>query len=427
MNKKIVILMGRGIEGCGITRSVSEFKKFYGDNVKVFATSDNEWIREGNENYGFNKFLGADWAQCQSVVDECNKADFVITYSLPAKDKHPVECQDNFVRMLKEIRPKKTMIHCDHSNHAMHNNANITEIMQTVDLIMSHSLEGEVGKWKAKNDITTPMTTMGVGFNYDAARAKWWKPIEEQDPFRVRWIGRTALWKGPNLLIQFHEEMLREHGYITVLEGMEASIQSPLILFHDGYEKKEPKDVTQRFRGPKAGRIFTYGEETKGKGAYLYPPYVNAECMERLSLGAFGVDLYKLAPEKYGNNIENCHAEPIAVGTVPVFHRHFGDHIVHRVTGDPVSQAKNSGTVWLDGWIDVGKPDVKTDWESTRDLMLKLSNDDVMRDEWREMAFEFWKAHSDTQYVITDIVDKIGRDWAKEEKPKSVDLENFFG
>ncbi len=426
MNKKIVILMGRGIEGCGITRSVFEFKKFYGDNVKVFATSDNEWIREGSENYGFEKFLGADWEQCKPVVEACNQADYTITYSLPAKDKHSVECQNNFLRILKEVKSKRIMIHCDHSNHAMHNNANLTEIMQTVDLIMSHSLFGEVGKWKEKNGITTPLTTMGVGFNYDATRAKYWKPIEEQNPFRIRWIGRTALWKGPNLMIAFHEEMLREHGYITVLEGMEASIQSPLILYHDGYDKKNPKDVTQRFRGPKAGRIFNYGEEVAGKGAYLYPPYDNRECMERLSLGAFGADLYKLAPEKYGNNIENCHAEPIAVGTVPIFHTHFGKHIIHRVTGDPAFESKNSGTVWLDGWIDTGKPDVKTDWETSRDLMLKLSNDSVMREEWREMSFEFWKAHSDTQFVVTDIVNKIGQDWPKEEKTEIFSIESFF-
>ena len=418
--------MGRGIEGCGITRSVFEFKKFYGDNVRVYATSDNEWIREGTEDYGFEKFLGSDWSQCQTVVDACNAADYTITYSLPAKDKHSEECQNNFLKMLRSITSKKTMIHCDHSNHAMHNNANLTEIMESVDLIMSHSMHGEVGKWREKNGITTPMTTMGVGFNYDDTRRKYWKPIDVQNPKRVRWIGRTALWKGPNLMIDFHQEMLREHEYITVLEGMEASIQSPLILFHDGYVKKDPKDVTQRFRGPKAGRIFSYGEEIPGNGAYLYPPYDNRECMERLSLGAFGADLYKLAPEKYGNNIENCHAEPVAVGTVPIFHRHFGDHVVHRVTGDPCTQSKDSGTVWLDGWIDTNKDPVRTGYEDTRDLMLKLSNDPVMRDEWREMAFEFWKSHSDTKYVVTDIVDKIGREWARDEKPETLDVSSFF-
>lgn len=427
MNKKILILMGRGIEGCGITRSVSEFKKFYGDDVQVWATSDFDWIREGDEQYGFNKFLGADWVQCQAVVELADKADHVITYSLPSKDKHPKECQDNFLKMLKTIKTHKTMIHCDHSNHAMHNNANLTEIMQAVDLMMAHSLEGEVGKWKIKNGITTPLTTMGVGFNYDLARTKWWKPIELQDSYRVRWIGRTALWKGPNLMIDFHQEMLRPHGYITVLEGMEASIQSPLILFKDGYDKQVPKDVTQRFRGPKAGRIFTYGEEVPGNGAYLYPPYTNADAMERLSLGAFGADLYKLAPEKYGNNIENCHAEPVATGTVPIFHKHFGDHVIHRVTGDPASHSKDSGTVWLDGWIDVGKEDNRKGYEEARDLLLSLSADPVKRNEWREMSFEFWKAHSDTSVVVTDIIDKIGRDWKKEEKIEPSSIESFFG
>jgi hypothetical protein len=37
--------------------------------------------------------------------------------------------------------------------------------------------------------------------------------------------------------------------------------------------------------------------------------------------------------------------------------------------------------------------------------MIKLKNDPSMRDDWREMAFEFWKQHSDAGPVVNEIVD----------------------
>lgn len=410
---KIYILMGRGVEGCGVTRSVNEFRNYY-KNMKVIATSDRDWARAGNDDYGFSEFSAMTWEECQKVVDEVNSnADYIIIYSVPSV-KHPVECQDNFVKLVKAINVKKGMVHCDHSYKALHDNANLEEILKNVDLVMHHSETGVLKKFMDKVGIKTPFTTMGVGFNYDLSRAKYWKPIEQQDSKRIRWIGRTAIWKGPNLLIDFHEKELRSRDYITVLEGLEASMQSVLILFEDGFTKKVKKDVIQRFRGKKVEREFTYGEETPGNPAYLYPPYINAECMERLSLGAFGSDLYFLAAEKYGNNIENCHAEPVAVGTVPIFHKHFGDNVIHRVTGDSCTASTTSGTIWLDS----------SNYVETRELIEKLSKDLVMRDEWREMAFEFWKQHSDTQVIYDELVDKV-KNFKQEVQVSGLDT--FFG
>src|SRR5205085_1034377 len=166
----------------------------------------------------------------------------------------------------------------------------------------------------------------------------------------------------------------------------------------------QPREVINKFRIRSEfneAKDFTHGEEVHGAPAYCYPQYVNAECMERMSLSAFGSDLYHLQPEQYGNNIENCHAECIAAGTVPIFHKHFGDHVVHSVTGDPCTHAASSGTVWLD----------RDNFGAAGELVRKLANDPVMRDEWREMAFEFWKAHSDSKVVVNDINNKINKDW----------------
>jgi hypothetical protein len=116
--------------------------------------------------------------------------------------------------------------------------------------------------------------------------------------------------------------------------------------------------------------------------------------MERLSLSAFSSDLYHLNSDMYGKNIENCHAECVATGAVPIFHKHFGDNIVHRVTGDPLSSSSKSGTVWLDD----------DNMEQAAQLVFKLSSDSAMRDDYREMAFEFYKQHANSKDTVNDML-----------------------
>jgi hypothetical protein len=41
------------------------------------------------------------------------------------------------------------------------------------------------------------------------------------------------------------------------------------------------------------------------------------------------------------------------------------------------------------------------------DVLDKLSKDKGMRNEWREMAYEFYKSHQDSQYTFAEMMDKI--------------------
>ena len=408
---KVAIILGRGVEGCGVTRCAIEFQRAH-PGTKIFATLDKKWGRRNGMDFECDEFIAADWSQCERVIKEVNENfDLFIVHSIPSKD-HPVECADNFVKILEEVKIKKAMIHVDHSVKSLHNNARLEDICNRVEVIMTHSDTGVFAKWLKKIRNTTRFTTMGLGFNYDATRAQYWKPIELQDSKKLRWIGRSARWKGPAIMLDFHQEELRSSGFCTILEGLEASIAYSTVLYYDDHEKQKPRDVINKFRvRPEfnENNKFTHGEEIYGGPAYCYPQYVNVDCMERLSLSAFGSDLYHLNPEQYGDNIENCHAECIATGTVPIFHKHFGDNIIHKVTGDPCTKSNKSGTIWLD----------RDNFASAGELVKKLSADPILRDEWREMAFEFWKQHSDSKIIVADILSKI-------EKDERSTLDSFF-
>jgi hypothetical protein len=395
---KVAIVLGRGTEGCGVTQCAIQMQKV--TNADILSAKDKKWGRAKGLDIRQEEFMmGTEWAQYAQKINE--NYDLCIIYSVPSKS-HPQDCQDNFVSFLKAINIRKAFINVDHKAASIARNANLKEVCENVDVIMTHSLANDFSKFMTKNKIETPLTKMSLGFDYDGHRAEHWRPIEFQQHNLVRWIGRTAMWKGPNLMIDFHQDALMENGFITVLEGLEASIQYPLVLYRDNAAEK-PQDrrkVMNYFRPEKEYNEvkFTsdlYGKEEVGNGAYLYPQYINSEAMFRLSLSAFGSDLYYLKAETYGNNIENCHAECVASGTVPLFHKHFCDNVIHKVQGDPISQCKDSGTIGVD----------YTNFEECKDLMIQLMKDPMMRDDWREMSFEFWKQHSDAGPVVNEIID----------------------
>lgn len=394
---KIVIVLGRGTEGCGVTQCAIQMQKV--TDADILSVNDKKWGRAKGLDVRQEEFSMNDW---QTYAEKINRDyDLCVIYSIPSKS-HPQECQDNFVPFLKAITTRKAFINVDHKAASIARNANLKEVCENVDVIMTHSLQNDFSKFMKKNNILTPLKKMGLGFGFDEHRAKYWKPIDEQQSNVVRWIGRTAMWKGPSLMIDFHQDALMMSGFITILEGLEASIQYPLVLYRDNKEENptDRREVMNYFRPEKKFNEvkFTpdlYGKEDLNKGAYLYPQYVNSEAMERLSRSAFGSDLYHLKAETYGDNIENCHAECVASGTVPIFHKHFCDNVVHRKQGKPISECENSGTIGLD----------YSNFEECRELMMKLKNDNGMRDEWREMAFEFWKEHADGDMVVREIID----------------------
>ena len=411
---KTIILLGRGTEGCGVTQCAIQMQKVTG--AKILSANDKKWGRaKGLEIDQLEMSVGQEWELMANVI---NQYDLCIVYSVPSKS-HPQDCQDNFPKLLDAINIRKAFINVDHKAASIARNANLVEVCKKMDVIMTHSLENDFSKFMKKNKIMVPLKKMALGFDYDGHRAKYWLPIEETYEDYVRWIGRTAMWKGPALMIDYHQDALMDANFITVLEGLEASIQYPLVLYRDNKEEKptDRRKVVNYFRPEKQHgetekfREDMYGTEEAGQGAYLYPQYTNHDCMQRMAKSGFGADLYHLKAETYGNNIENCHAEIIACGAIPIFHKHFCDNVIHKVQDKPVSLCKDTGTIGLD----------YTNFNQCRDLMIDLRSNPSMRDEWREMAFEFWKQHSDGKDVVNEIIELAT---SNESQPQG--LEEFF-
>lgn len=406
---KIGIILGRGVEGVGVTKNVVEFQKLY-PQTKIYATIDKLWPRMNSMKFDVNYFSASDWdskpknnkkfnkiLNVIETIDEINQLDCCIVYSVPSK-KHPEPCIEHFTKMLDLIKVRKSMVQVDHSIHSITRNANLIEICNKLDVLLCHSTSNPFSKWVSKNKIKTPLTNMGVGVNFTK---EYWKPIEEQNSKVIRWVGRTAMWKGPDLMIDLHNGYFKQNSFITILEGLEASIQYSLILYKKPETFEDRREVVNYFRPEKdkddtVGRLPDYGNETINSGAYLYPGYTHSEMIERMSLSGFGSDLMHFKENIYGNNIEYCHSDCFISGVIPLFHKHFCDNVIHKKIGDPVSKCKNTGTLGIDF----------SNADEICNMMIKLSNDNILRDEWRNMMYDFWKDHCDAKTVYADIIEK---------------------
>ena len=205
-----IVLLGRGTEGCGVTQCAIQLQKVTG--ATILSANDKKWGRaKGLDIVQTEMSIGKEYVEMAELI---NKNDLCIIYSVPSKG-HPEDCQDNFLKLLDAITVRKAFINVDHKSASIARNANLVDVCNKMDVIMTHSMENDFCRFMKKNNIKTPITKMGLGFDYDGHRAKWWKPIEQQQEEMVRWIGRTAMWKGPALMIDYHEYELMPNGFIT--------------------------------------------------------------------------------------------------------------------------------------------------------------------------------------------------------------------
>lgn len=396
---KVAIIMGRGIEGCGVTKFTVEQTKWLSKNgydFTVYSSKDKSWTRKNAHdvsNVVQLKFAKAD--QMQTLIDGCNASDVVIINSLPSLS-HSDECVAQFKRALNEITKPIVLVQHDHSSLSIKRNAAIAESIQRANVIFAHSDTNDFAKLVKETtgesgltsffEETEPKKVLNFqpGMDFDTVRAKYWKPIEETEGDMHKWIGRTTSWKGYVQMFKFHNEFLRPNNHITTFEGIEKSPAyiafRELSEFH-GMIDKDITTVPLAYDQP----------------AYVFGPYVNDAMLQRMATCAFGYQLSVLDARFIQRSIEYTHCEVACVGVVPVFRKTYGERCTHRKFGDKLINCKDTGTIWLDD----------NDMQPAFDLVNKLSRDAVMRDEYRNMAFEFYKLHQDASYTFAEMMDLI--------------------
>ena len=396
---KVAIIMGRGIEGCGVTKFTVEQTKWLGKNghdFAVFSSKDKSWTRKNAHdvsNVVQLKFAKPE--EMNKLIEGCNKADVVIINSLPSLS-HPEAAIEQFKRALNEIQKPIVLIQHDHSALSIKRNAAIEESVKRANIIFGHSGTNDFAKYVKEvtgggglagffgDDDSKTILNFQPGLDFDAVRSKFWLDIGQTKPHMHKWIGRTTSWKGYVQMFKFHNEFLRPGGYITTFEGIE---KSPAYL--------DFRNLSE-FHGMIDKDINTVNLE-KDQPAYVFGPFINDQMLYRMSACGFGYQLSILDERFIERSIEYTHCEVVCAGVVPVFRKSYGERCTHRRFGDKLINCKDNGTIWLDD----------NNMQPAYDLVTQLTKDAGMRDEYREMAFEFYKQHQDSQYTFGEMMKQI--------------------
>lgn len=387
---KYCIILGRGIEGCGVTKFTIEMCKWLESNnheYVVFAAKDKKWSR--NDSHDINKhnikhFKFEDDHNLAQMKHWANDCDYVIINSLPAKNFKPAVIE-NFDKLLTAITKPIIVLQHDHAINSIRRNACIESSAMAAKLILTHSVNNPYSKLVKELGYTGVLDNFQPGFDFAENKKKYWKSLDTKRYHEHRWIGRSTSWKGLIPFLEFHIAHLKPANKLSMCQGIDSNIYWGALRQSNKYPMNDCLNTKVKI------------EQKAGEDVYIYGGYVNDEMLKAAADSGFCYQLSLLKPEFIQSSIEYTHCELASIGTIPVFRKAFGERCTHTKYGIPLTQIENSGTIWFD--------DERL--YDTFDTIQSLSNDPVKYDEWRNMAYECYYQHQDSQYAFSNIFKKI--------------------
>lgn len=386
--QKIAIMMGRSIEGCGVTRYALEMQAWYkanGYQCDIYASSDKQWGRKDAQE---NEIIEFDNDEVETLAKKIDSTYDVVYYqSLPSKSHSEEYQQAFFEHMVQGIKnPVKLAFQNDHKLQSLSRNYKIWETMAEMDGAYTHALTSFFAKKMKELNPKVELIKMGVGFDFESLK-QYWKPIDSQIR-RVSYFGRFAGFKDPQRMITL-QPFLQEVNIISEMRGIERSIGS-LALFYNDLSDRKNSYKTNIYEVKKKDKDLVQTPEK----VWIYGPYNRLEGVEELSKSMFGADFYNLEPELYGDNTEYAMCEIIAAGCVPVFDIHWAKHCKHE-DGRMFDTISNFA-IYSDGSSETGL-------RQTAQQLNELANDHKKREQRRLDCFEIAKSHCDSDTVYRQV------------------------
>lgn len=400
------LILGRGIEGTGNTKYAVELDKYLvkrGDTCVSIAAKDKTWGR--NKSHQHNIVELKFKKDSEKILDMLKDCDIIIVLSVPAAN-YDDEAKDGFLQVIKTLKSwskKISYIQVDHKSASITRNFySEDKYMEFFDYLhntITHSKEGDYIRWCKErgistNNIITPVEGDILGFNFEEYKPLW-KPFEEKEFRSIRFLGRSAGWKGPWLVRDLHEKYFKQQAYNTYIEGIELSIGVLGEIYTETKPNRIPrKDVTLCLEQDK-----TYTFE-RGKPAFILPPYNNFEGMERLRKTQFSIELLLLDDRFLDNVIEYAMFEYIANGTVPIFRKRWCE--LFKLGGKSILEhgSEATGTIILDE--DAPKHAIE--------LMNDLAGNKELYDKYRNNAFNFYSKYLNNNVIFEKVLSLINQE-----------------
>lgn len=373
--KNILLLMGRGVEGTGNTRitiELEEYLRSQGYNVWTIAASDKDWGRIKSQENDIILHSFAKEPYVSNIIP-----DIVLITSVPAKEKlssnamknnkdNVFNLYENFTKTLEDLKMKGTKVvylQVDHKIHSINRNYYVYEdyakrFFPLIDRIISHDLNNDFFTKFIVNKIN-PLNIEGIHYDIREQLSiscdfdKEYSLITKREkiPGLCYFIGRSARWKGWREFRDFHYNYLMHNDFISIIEGIETSINAKQDLYDEIDGKlthskdsnivlliycKDDKNIYQDLqelqnsshRYEIAEKLVNNIKENptlyKNKPIFVCGPYNRREALNRLSQAKFGM-FFTFIGEDYSGPLENTFLEIVASGTIPVIRKELYD------------------------------------------------------------------------------------------------------
>lgn len=381
---KIAFILGRNVEGCGVTMCTLQNQNWLranGHEVTTYALDDKRWGRRKGIP---NDFVEVKVDNAKLIVSKLNECDFVIYNSLPSK-KHSDKAKDTFTNYwIKEITATKVLAQFDHKRQSLSRNHDIIGTCTLMDAFFSHSLTSDFSNLVKG---LAPIYKMGLGVDYTALET--FRKPQERLIKKATYFSRVASFKDPQRMLDLFP-MLSKEGIITELNGIERSMSSLGLLMD---ENRKIKPEINDFSNGKVDKNTMEIRGTDLNQAYVFGPYQRDLGLECQSYSMFGADFYNLKPHMYGDNFENAMCEIIGCGSIPLFDAHFAENCKLRGTNTYFKDIENFA-VFSD----------RSNLQGTVDQMVEIANSPELIRKYRQTGLNVAIEHSDINNVMKDIV-----------------------
>lgn len=408
---KIGILMGKGVEGCGVTKYALEMVDYLhksDDEYKLFIVEDKSFARKNSHDFSkyedniirfrTNRVKDKDQLASKAALEVINQMDHMIILSLPTKS-YPQSTIDQVRFLIENINPnvKLTYTHHNHSSHFLSRECLLDWLIPRLDMLFVHSnvnpLIRRIQKQFEPKVFKT--YTLNPSIDVDKLKEKYWTPIMDQKVDETLWIGRTTPLKGYDLYMSMHDEYFRDAGFTSSLYGMDRG--PAFIGFKQNWKDKYVAHIDVN--------ADTYNEDNL---ANVYGPYNAHEVLTKASKLPFIFQLTKFRDSDFDKSfsLEFSHIEACCVGSVPIFRKEYGEQCISRVSSKPIIE-EDHGILYLS----------EDNKEEIFQKVARLQDDPEEREVMRNKAFKFIKSQSDSSVVFKEFFDRV----------KSYDVSNLKG
>jgi len=400
---KIAQVLGRGIEGVGVTRYVIELNSYLNRNKidnDIFVVTDKKWGREKAQN--FPEYEEINEESIELISEKLNSYDYVFIHSVPSI-KHSEIIIEKFFELVKNVTSKKVIFQNDHKIQSIRRNANFIEMCQYCDKIVSHSDTSPFYKKLVNvygNSILSKFVHLHVMYDYSNIL----KYRKEEHLSKISYLGRFATFKDPGRLLKILDKTKTNNIHMDFV-GVERSIGATSIFYKD-YENRVHNDDLINMDGYlRKDDVSKYDFDENNRDIskiYSFGAYQYDKGLSYVSNSLVACDFYNLDADAYGDNVEYAQCEIVGMGCIPLFDSHWGENCYVFENG----KKTNTRFIDLDNFGLFLKKDISNVDEVIEEF-IKLRENKSLQEIYRKNSFEIMKGHSDIDWICEQLLNDI--------------------